>query len=314
MVTFIQLIVMNSCQTHCDFKRRLKVFYCRDFIFESCTWSLEWIFALRYSVLAAQAKLVINCDRIIWHHFSPSVSHFSSFLMWAKLCDKINSANFRLQSSTCAEPKNNIFPNMTADRVLCWKSEESGEKKQGRNDFAGWLVCREKHWRLISERQGSTWKCALEDESVCCLTWEAAVWQTRDSLGEMLPSAAASHCESDGVQTQCDSFICRKHEMLQSHQERLRPQLSSSFPLFIWGQQSGSVVSINPAFITQIILFLPKCSTYKVRGESASILDVRRKCYKFCNPRFSHRIPTFECTVKCWGVLTLIAKQCHYVK
>lgn len=83
--------------------------------------------------------------------------------------------------------------------------------------------------------------------SVCFLTREAAVWQALCSLGETLPSAAASHCESGWVRRCTDPT--RRLRLLETWKaaEQLRKAKTTtvSFPLrwvLFWGQHSRSVV------------------------------------------------------------------------
>lgn len=157
---------------------------------------------------------------------------------------------------------------MTADWDLHWKSVWRGKKTKtnhspGRNDFVAWLVCREKHLRLISECRGSTRKCALEDEKCLGFFWhkKQRVWQARHSLGgKTLLSAAASQCESGWLRRCADPT--RRLRLPETHKAAEQPRNTQttttfSFPwrlvLFFWGGgwSSRSVVctrTLNSTF------------------------------------------------------------------
>lgn len=187
-----------------------------DFIFESCTWSLEWILALWCSVLAAPYKLLRNCDLLYQQCFSLQEPPYVGQPVWQNKQHKLTISKFHVQNQH--PPKHESWLRFVLEVWGVWR-KETGQKR-----FC-WLIGLSWETLAFDEHRGSTWKCALEDEKCLFFLWEATIWQARDSLGEMLPSAAASHCESDGIKTQYDGFASQRHEMLQNHQERHRSQL-----------------------------------------------------------------------------------------
>lgn len=111
-----------------------------------------------------------------------------------------------------------------------WRAHKKREKKhaEGRNDFVGWSVCREKQLRLISERRGRTWNC-FRGWEVCFFWHEKQQFDKRGApQGKrclQMQRLTVTQCESKAAKTRLGGFACLKHWRLQSNQDWHRPQL-----------------------------------------------------------------------------------------
>lgn len=174
--------------------------------------------------------------------------------MGANPCDRVNSTSSQLQSSSCVQkpkikkqhpPKHDSWPRFVLE---VWRGKNKTNHGHGRNDVVGWLVCREKHLRLIFQAPGKYMKVRFRG-------WEVSVfwhkkqqfWQAGRSLRETLPSAAASRCESGWVRRCTDPT--RRLRLPETRTKKgtdhnctfFSPKMSFVF----WGQCSRSAVSTS---------------------------------------------------------------------
>ena len=120
--------------------------------------------------------------------------------------------------------------------------------------------------------------------SVCFLTREAAVWQGGCSLGERLPSAAASHCESGWVR-QCTD-LTRRLLLPETRKAAEQPRgaqtaSASCFPwrwvLFVGAAQQIS--SLHQPRVHHPHLTLYTSAEYMSRG--VGTLSIRTSAFPF---------------------------------